>query len=287
VGGLTATVAGESAPQALARFYDLDLAEDPGDVELYLALAARTGGPIVELGVGTGRVASPLAAAGHTVVGVDDDPAMLERARQRASRSGKGVADRLALVRADMAGVRRSDLGASLAADLEGGANLAADLEGGANLAFIALNSILLLSERDRQRRLLATMASLLRPGGLAVVDAWLPSIEDLVRFDGRVSLEWLRADPETGREVAKLASAWYDETKRVVTLTTIFDEAEPGGAPNRWTRSDALRLVTADELRAFAEDAGLRVEQVAGDYDLGPFGPGSERAILVAVKPG
>jgi SAM-dependent methyltransferase len=270
-------VAGESAADALARLYDLDLAEDLGDVALYLALAGRTGGPIVELGVGTGRLAVPLAAAGHQVVGVDDDPAMLDRARQRASRSGRAVADRLALVRADMADVRRSDLGG----------DIGAELGGGAGLAFIGLNSVLLLSERERQRRLLATMAGLLRPGGLVVVDAWLPSIEDLVRFDGRVSLEWLRADPETGREVAKLASAWYDETSRVVTLTTIFDEAEPGGSPHRWTRSDALRLVTADELRAFAEDAGLRVEQVAGDYDLGPFGPGSERAILVAVKPG
>lgn len=270
-------MAGESAAEALARLYDLDLAEDPGDVELYLALAARTGGPIVELAVGTGRLAVPLAAAGHVVVGVDENPQMLERARQRASRSGKGVTDRLALVRADMATVRRSELGASPGTDLGDGAGL----------AFIGLNSVLLLSERERQRQLLTTMAAFLRPGGLAVVDAWLPSLEDLVRFDGRVSLEWLRADPETGREVAKLASAWYDETNRVVTLTTIFDEAEPGGSPNRWTRSDALRLVTAEELRAFAEDAGLRVEQVAGDYDLGPFGSGSERVILVAVKPG
>jgi SAM-dependent methyltransferase len=285
-------MAEESAAQALARLYDLDLAEEPGDVELYVALAARTGDPIVELGVGTGRLAVPLAAAGHAVLGVDDDPAMLERARQRAVRAGTAVADRLTFVQADMTGFHRSDLDADLRADLGAERGEPADrggtgLRDGAGLVFIGLNSVLLLSERERQRRLLATMAALLRPGGLAVVDAWLPSIEDLVRFDGRVSLEWLRADPETGREVAKLASAWYEETNRVVTLTTMFDEAEPGGSPRRWTRSDAMRLITADELRAFAEDARLRVEQVAGDYDLSPFGPGSERAILVAVKPG
>jgi hypothetical protein len=45
------------------------------------------------------------------------------------------------------------------------------------------------------------------------------------------------------------------------------------------------MRLVSADDLREFAEDAGLTVEMVAGDYDLGPPGPGSERAILVAVR--
>ncbi|HLX35262.1 MAG TPA: class I SAM-dependent methyltransferase [Candidatus Limnocylindrales bacterium] len=261
----------ETASEALARLYDLDLSEDPGDLDLYLATAARTGGPIVELGVGSGRIAAPLAAAGHIVIGVDDDPAMLARAERRLAAT-KG-ARRLRLIRADMVEVRRTDLGTA-----------AAD---GAGLVLIALNTILLAADRRRQRRLLATMAELLRPGGLVVVDAWLPSIDDLVRFDGRLSLEWLRRDPESGHEVTKLAAAWYDETSRVVTLTTIFDEGEPGTTPRRWTRSDALRLIGADELMAFAEEGGLVVEQLAGDHDLGPFGPGSERAILIARKPG
>ena len=56
---------------ALARFYDLDLRDDPGDLDLYLALAERTGGPILELGAGTGRLAVPLAAAGDRVSAVD------------------------------------------------------------------------------------------------------------------------------------------------------------------------------------------------------------------------
>ncbi|HKG19035.1 MAG TPA: hypothetical protein VKB00_04795, partial [Candidatus Limnocylindrales bacterium] len=50
--------------QALARLYDVDLLDDPGDLDLYLALAARTGGPILELGAGTGRLSVPIAAAG-------------------------------------------------------------------------------------------------------------------------------------------------------------------------------------------------------------------------------
>ena len=158
---------------------------------------------------------------------------------------------------------------------------------GGAGLVLLGLNSILLLADRNRQRRVLAAMAALARPGGLVAVDAWLPAVEDLGRFDGRLSLEWLRADPETGREVTKTVAAWYDESSRVVTLTTIFEEAEPGGPAARWTRSDAMRLIGADELRAFAEEAGLRVEQLGGDYELTPFGPGSERAVLVASRPG
>src|SRR5262245_28469449 len=65
----------------LARFYDLDLQDDPGDLDLYLAMAARTGGPVLELAVGSGRLAVPLAASGYEVTGVDLDRAMLARAQ--------------------------------------------------------------------------------------------------------------------------------------------------------------------------------------------------------------
>ena len=77
------------AAAALARLYDLDLSEDPGDLDLYLALAGRTGGPILELAVGSGRLAVPLAADGHEVTGVDLDPAMLARARRAADAAGR------------------------------------------------------------------------------------------------------------------------------------------------------------------------------------------------------
>jgi SAM-dependent methyltransferase len=269
-------MARETRAEALARLYDLDLSEDPGDLDLYLALAARADGPIVELAVGTGRVAVPLAAAGHRVVGVDLDRAMLDRARERAGRVGEAVANRLTLVEADLAEVRLADLPAA-----------GSGTGSGFSLAILALNSVLLLAERGRQRRALQAMADLLAPGGIAVVDAWLPGAEDLVRFDGRLSLEWLRTDPETGREVAKLASARYDAANRIVTLTTVFDEAEPGGAPVRWTRSDAMRLLGGDELRGHAEDAGLEIETIGGDHELMPFGPGSEQVVLIARRPG
>jgi len=128
-------------------------------------------------------------------------------------------------------------------------------------------------------------MARLLAPGGVAVVDAWQPSPQDLVAFDGRLSLEWVRVDPDTGNDVTKMIAAWFDPATRAVTMTTIFEEGQPGRPPARWTRSDALRLLTVDELAAYAAAAGLEVEQLAGDHDLGPLEPGSDRVVLVARK--
>jgi hypothetical protein len=129
-------------------------------------------------------------------------------------------------------------------------------------------------------------MANHLASGGLAVADIWLPDADDLARFDGRLILEYVRTDPETGHLVTKTAAAQHDATSGTVELTTIFDEGPPGVAPIRWIRRDRLRLVSPDELRRFAEAAGLEVEIVAGSYDLQAIAPGDDRAIIVAAKP-
>lgn len=256
----------ESAAEALARLYDLDLATDPGDLDLYRALARRTGGPVLELAVGSGRIALPLAADGHAVTGVDPDPAMLGRARAAAAAAGHAVAGRIRLVEGDARTIRLDDAG-------------------GYQLAFIALNSIFLMGARADQAAAVATLAAHLAPGGLAVIDAWLVSAEDLARYDGRLVLEWVREEPGTGRIVTKTASAVYDPAAGIVRLTTIFDAAPPGAASVRWVRVDRLRLAGPDDLVAYAEAAGLDVETLAGDYDLGPLELGAERVVLVARR--
>lgn len=257
---------GETEAAALARLYDLDLAEDPGDLDLYLALAARSGGPVLELAVGSGRLAVPLAADGLHVTGVDLDLAMLARARLAADDAGKAVAKRLTLVEGDARSIRLPGAGTF-------------------KLAFIPLNSIFLVGSRADQAAAVATLAAHLAPGGLAVVDAWLPDADDLSRYDGRLVLEWVREDPETGHTVTKTGSAVFDATASLVRLTTIFEAGLPGRPPVRWVRSDRLRLVGPDELATFAEAAGLVVETLAGDYDLGPLEAGAERVVMVARR--
>jgi SAM-dependent methyltransferase len=256
---------------AIARLYDLDLSVDPGDVELFQALARRTGGPIVELAVGSGRIAVPLAEDGYDIVGVDLDAAMLARARARIATTGARAAKRIELVEGDLT---------------EAHASTDVLARGPYQLAILALNSILILNTPERQRAALRSMAGLLAPGGIAVVDTWIPVPADLTAFDGRMSLDWLRTDPETGLEVTKQSAAWFDPVARVVTLVTLFDEGRPGEPPIRWTRNDVLRFVTVDELISYATDAGLQVEQVAGDHELNPLSPGSDRAVLLARKP-
>jgi len=266
--GMAKARATSTTAEALARLYDVDLAEDPGDIDLYLALASRTGGPVLEIAGGSGRVALPLAAAGFSVTVVDIDPAMLVRAEKAATAAGPEVHARLELVEADL-----------IELTLPAGSTF--------RLAILALNSILLLNTRESQQAALDTMARHLMPGGLAVVDVWLPSADELARYDGRLGLEYVRDDPDTGAVIVKTAAVEHEPATGHINLTAIYEEGLQGEAPRRWVREDRLRLLNADDLRAMAEAAGLEVEVVAGDYDLNPVGPHDERAILIARRRG
>ena len=130
-------------------------------------------------------------------------------------------------------------------------------------------------------------MARHLAPGGLAVVDVWLP---------GRRRPRPLRrsADPRVRAArsrrrrnlVTKVAAAQHDAASGDRQPDRRSSRKAPRAtAPVRYVRRDTLRLVSADELRDFAESAGLEVETLAGGYDLEPLGPGSERAIVVARR--
>lgn len=258
----------EPTAAALARLYDLDLLADPGDLDLWVALAGRSSGPILELAAGTGRLAIPLAEAGHRVTAVDIDPAMLERARSRLATASAAARANVTFVEGD-------------ARDLE--------LPGSPRfgLAFIALDSLLQIGGRADQLAVVRTLARYLAPGGIAALDVWLPDAEDLARFDGRILLEYPREEPGTGRLVTKATSAAYDATSGTIRLSAIYEEGRQGEPAVRWYREDLLRLVPADELRWFLEEAGLEIELVAGGYDLEPLGPGSDRAIALGRRPG
>lgn len=253
----------DSLAADLARLYDLDTRHELDDVGLYLALARRVDGAVLELAAGTGRIAVPLAAAGHDVTALDNDPQMLERARKAWAGASASAAK-----------------GGSL--DFVVGDLTQADLDRRFGLVILAFNGLLLLGSRERQQAALKAMARHLTPDGRAVVDIWLPAPEDLAIYDGRLVLDWLRYDEATGNNVIKLSAARHDTATATAHLTTIFDEWPVGGSVRRVAREDALHLLGAHELLDLAGRAGLAVEAVGGDHELGTFGPGSERMVVV-----
>jgi SAM-dependent methyltransferase len=248
----------------LARFYDLDVRDVFYDAEIYLRLVYQTSGAVLELGVGSGRLAIPLALAGHRVTGVDHDRAMLVRGRKAWDATRGPIArDRLRFQEHDLRVFRSAERFV---------------------MAFMAVNTFLLAEDDAARLAILGVMREHLEPGGIAVVEASTPDDAELASFDGRLQLEWQREDPETGDRVSKLISARHDPEAGSVTLCQIFDWTPPHGGPlSRVSRTDTLHLVTAKELGELARRAGFGGADVWGDHLLTAHGHRSHRAILVA----
>jgi SAM-dependent methyltransferase len=133
------------------------------------------GHPILELGIGTGRLALPLAQRGVSVVGVDASPSMLARLAEKPG------AETLHLYEGDMAAIGTGSLAAQLGQ------------HGPYGVVFAAFNTFFNLTSDTEQNRCLAGARSLLRPGGLLVLEGFVPPTEGLA--DGGVSVRDVTAD--------------------------------------------------------------------------------------------
>ncbi len=241
------------------RLYDLDTADLVDDLDFYAALARRVGGPVLEIGCGTGRVLVPLAEAGFQITGVDNDPRMLARANARVEQAGVG--NRARLVEAD---ARTLSLYEQFA------------------LAIVPLNSFLHFTSDDDQIRALEAIRRHLRKGGLLVLDLPNPEPALLGEQGGQVVLEWVRHDPETGAEVSKLRSQRVDPARQLVELTLLFDEASED-ALRRRVYTLPLRYVYRRELELLLEKCGFSIDSVYGGYDLSDYAADSLKLIALA----
>lgn len=165
---------------AIAQEYD-DLYEgdfvDTDDAVARLALLAGDG-PVLEFGIGTGRLALPLAASGVEVHGVEASVEMVEELRKKPG------GDAITVAVGDFAQV---DAGRDFA------------------LVVLAVNTIFALPDQQTQVQCFANAARHLRPGGMFVVEAWVPDLADFrhnrlvrprIHRSDRVSIEVVRLDP-------------------------------------------------------------------------------------------
>jgi SAM-dependent methyltransferase len=171
----------------IADFYDPWSRSVTEDVEFYVGQALASGGPVVELAVGTGRVAVPIAKAGIRVIGVDSSPEMLAVARATAEREGVG----------ELLDLRLGDLRDPPVAER-------------VPLAVCPFRSLLHMETQAEKLRALRAAAGLLEPCGCFVFDVFSPSREDIEETDGR----WLEREPGI------FERADWDESARTLSLS-------------------------------------------------------------------
>ncbi len=245
-----------------ARFYDLDTAESDGDLPFWLSLARRTGGPILEVACGTGRVLVPLAEAGYDVVGIDISPKMLDVARQKIANAG--LHGRVELIQGDALDLR---------------------LDRRFPLAIVALNSFGHFLEPGEPELALERIRDHLRPGGLVALDLTNPVPGAFGETTGVVIHDYTREGPEPDWTTVKLRSQALDPVEQIVDVSCIYDEVNPAGTIRRTMASFGLRYFYRNELRLLFERAGLNLESTYGSYDLEPLDEESERLIAIGRR--
>jgi SAM-dependent methyltransferase len=252
----------EQEMDRIARFFDADNAGFDDDLDLVLAYAQRTGGPVLELGCGTGRLLAPLMDAGLEVTGVDMSAGMLEIARQRLGAPGAKA--RHSLIAGDYTQM---------------------DLRGPYALAVCAMNTFMHLADPAAQVTALRHWRKHLRPGGLLILDLFNPDVAELASLDGHLQLEKSWRDPASGFTVMKQVSRTLDQVRQLVHVTFVYDEIAPDGALHRTLSRFDMRYLWPAEAQLLLASAGYRIGTTYGDWDLSELVDGSPRLIIVAER--
>ena len=233
--------AGADAGQDLeVLWHDVECGGYGADLELWRELAAECGGPVLELGCGTGRVALDLAARGHEVTGLDSDAALVGALAARARDLGRRV-------HAEVADARSFDLGRTF------------------SLVLAPMQVLQLLGGPAGRRAALGAVRRHLRPGGLfapALADPFeglpdgeaLPPLPDMHERDGWV----YSSTPVAVREEAPAGAA---EGARVAVsaIDRLRQGVSPTGELSESLATVRLERVAPEELERDAEPLGYR----------------------------
>jgi SAM-dependent methyltransferase len=226
----------------IAEFYDaLHGSSDPRAISTLLELAGQ--GPVLELGIGTGRLALPLMQLGVRVHGIDASPAMVERLRSKPGGAAVGVTV--------------GDFGTVL-------------LDEQFALIFVAFNTFFGLLTPEQQARCFRNVASMLQPHGAFLLEAFVP---DLGRFDRGQRLAVSRLEPDA----VWVEAARHDAARQVVDSHLVrLSNAGVRLFPIR------IRYAWPSELDLMAAMAGLRLRERWSGWSKQPFAASSVAHISV-----
>ena len=244
-----------------AEIYDSVYSYVREDIPFYVEEARRSGGPVLDLGCGTGRVAIPIAQAGVAILGLDSSAAMLGVARRKMHGIQGGGS--LTLVQADM-----RDL----------------SLDRKFSLAIIPFRGFLSLLTVEDQILTLHNLKGHLAPGGKLIFNIFVPDLNMLVQ-EGDVAYHFRDVtDPETGARLVLWHQSRYDNYNQIINARTIVEELDGAGVVSRRLYRDfQLRYVHRWEMHHLLRLCGYEILDLFGDFDRTPFDETSTEMVWVA----
>jgi SAM-dependent methyltransferase len=256
----------DSYGSATARFYDAAYATLPRlgpDVDFYRELARESGGPVLELGCGTGRALLPIAREGIRCTGLDASGEMLAVLRSKAEAEG------LAVPRLVQGRMQDFDLGAERFA-----------------LIYSAFRAFQHLYTVEEQLACLARARAHLAPGGQLAFDVFNPRVDRIWEEDPPEEQD-LRFEHE-GEEVVRTVAQRRDRPSQLITLSMRYERRRDGQLVGTDVTRFRMRWFTRFELEHLMFRAGFADVALYGDFDCSPVGRDSPSLLVVAgAEPG
>lgn len=261
-GVLTRIARGAVAHYRDASYYDFTYKRRRHDVRFYVELAKQRRGPVLELGVGTGRVAIAIAQAGIEIVGIEPVKEMLARAKTKAADLPAATRSRLTLRRGD---ARTLSLGRRFP------------------LVIAPFNVFMHLYTRTDLERAFASVRAHLAPKGRFVFDVLMPDLHAMVRNPGRLYRGPRVKHPDTGKRYEYFESFEYDAPRQVQMVSMAFQSTDD--LADLAVLPLSQRQFFPQELEALLHYNGFAVEELWGDFDGSPLENDSESQIIVAKR--
>lgn len=259
---------GSSSDQPfVAEYYDyLPVARGRSDIEFFLSYARQAGGPMLELGCGTGRVLLPAAAAGYRVVGLDFSEPMLARCRVKIASDFKSAGENIRLVQGDMT---RFDLGEAFAL---------------ITLPFRPFQHLLWVEE---QLACLNCIHRHLARQGKLILDLFHTDPgrmhDPLYNKESKPYPEVTLPDGRRLRLADRIVAFHRGEQRNDVEL--ILYVTHPDGGTERLIEAFPVRYFFRYEVEHLLARTGFRVVELFGNYDKSPLRDDSPEMIFIAKK--
>jgi len=246
-----------------AKYYDGAYAamKDLVDTGFYCELARQSGGPVLEIGCGTGRILLPTAREGIEIHGVDNSAPMLAILKESLARDQPGVRDRVSIHAGDMRDFR---LGRRFPL---------------VTIPFRPMQHMYTVAD---QVRALTTAATHVQNGGILAFDVFYPKFERLPLGIGEEQLEaeW---SPEPGTVVRRFCRRdSFDKIRQSFTITFIFRVYRDGQLTCEEQETLSMSYYTYPHLRALFLLAGLRPIAEYGSFAKTPLDKDSEEMIFL-----
>ena len=249
---------------SLAVYYDTEWRKLTQDIQFLVEETRKSGGPVLELACGSGRVAFPLAREGLEVWGIDNSSEMLQIFEKKLELEDRDVAQRIHIGNQNMQDFRFEHTFKNI---------------------IIPFNSFLLLTDRKDFDVCLQNCRDHLDDDGKFIVDVFSPNFELCgIKEPNMRFLQHFYV-----KEIKKVVVQWEyakrDMAKQLIDIDFLYEEYDSSGAVTKKTYNLKMSLIFRYEMEYLLEKNGFTVLEVYGDYDRTPFSFSSPQIICICCK--